>query len=211
MAPSPPFTAPTPRGDSASKRISLFLTRSFTWFLTQSDPVSKEKRARRCDTMGAQMGMLSWTLRSCSARPLVSVGYAICKYFRHNNFPQEHLNRSSQYERYRTKVYCSTENDKTLWSTNNQARADWQFSARLLMDNNLMDEETKFVFGDEWTYIFTYISNSPSHHSIGFREWKHIEYVITLYTCMLQSIIHEVPEQRNIKIWSKTLKPWSSW
>lgn len=42
--------------------------------------------------------------------------------------------------------------------------------------------------------IVTYISNSPSHHSITFWEGKNIYYVVSLQTGVLPPIIHKIPK-----------------
>lgn len=78
IAPSPPLTASLPNGDSASIRRSLFATRFSTWSVTHFGPISREWRASRWDIRAAQMGMLSWTLRSTCDNPSSSEGYAIC-------------------------------------------------------------------------------------------------------------------------------------
>lgn len=43
----------------------------------------------------------------------------------------------------------------------------------------------------------TYISYSPSHHSVDFGEGEDVDYVAVLYAVVLQSVVHEVPAAAN--------------
>lgn len=42
----------------------------------------------------------------------------------------------------------------------------------------------------------TYVSDSPSHHPISFREGKYVDYVIILKAHVFSTIIHEVPTKK---------------